>query len=162
MFNHGLRTKVLAGIQLDQTDNIFHLQYADDLIIFSTCGQEDLYIIKLILYLFEGSSGLSINFLKSCLYFTDYGFQLNVTSVMTLNCTKSCLPIIYLGIPLSRGWLRRQDWTKLIGMFRSRLSSWKSIYLSLGCRLTLIQSLLSTILVYWTSVFKLPSWVIKK
>lgn len=103
MFNHGLRTKVLAGIQLDQTDNICHLQYADDLIIFSTCGQEDLYIIKLIFYLFEGSSSLSINFLKSCLYFTDYGFQLNVTSVMTLNCTKSCLPIIYLGIPLSRG-----------------------------------------------------------
>lgn len=33
MFNYALRSKVLIGVQLDHSENICHLQYADDLII---------------------------------------------------------------------------------------------------------------------------------
>lgn len=68
MFHHALKSKVLIGAQLSQIESISHLQYADNLIIFSLGDQEDLQIIKLILYLFEGCSGLSIIYSKSCLY----------------------------------------------------------------------------------------------
>ncbi|XP_039138867.1 uncharacterized protein LOC120276209 [Dioscorea cayenensis subsp. rotundata] len=130
MFFHALRSKVLFGVPLNQFDSICHLQYADDLLIFSAGGQDDLRIIKLILYVFEGSSGLSINFSKSW-------------------------------VPLSGKRPKRLDWDKLIGAVRSRLTPWKANYLSLGGRLTLINSVLSTVPVYWMSVFKLPAWVIK-
>lgn len=41
-------------------------------------------------------------------------------------------------------------------------SSWKVRYLSLGGRLTLVNSVLSAIPTYWLSLFKIPCWVIKK
>lgn len=138
MFTHALRSRTLVGFPLDHSDSICHLQYADDLIIFSAGGHEDLNIIKLILYLFEGSPGLSINYSKSCLYSTNYGFQPYHASAKTLNCSRNCLPLTYLGVPLSGRRPSRQDWTHLIETVRSRLSPWKAIYLSLGGHLTLL------------------------
>lgn len=38
MFWHALRTNVLLGVPIEPLDNIFHLQYADDLIIFIAGG----------------------------------------------------------------------------------------------------------------------------
>ncbi|XP_039113776.1 uncharacterized protein LOC120249345 [Dioscorea cayenensis subsp. rotundata] len=162
MFSHVLRSKVLVDVPLNQSVNICHFQYADDLLIFSADGQDDLHIIKLILYLFEGSSGLSINFSKSWLYSTNFGFQPHQSSARNLNCSRNCLPITYLGIPLSGRRPKRSDWVKLTSMVCSRLSPWKAKYLSLGGRLTLINSVLSIVPVYWISVFKLPNWVIKE
>lgn len=51
MFWHALQSRVLLGVPIGPLENICHLQYADDLIIFSAGEQEDLQIIKLILYL---------------------------------------------------------------------------------------------------------------
>lgn len=162
MFNHAFTSKALIGVKLDQSKSICHLQYANDLIILSVGGQEDFHITKLILYLFKGSYGLSINYLKNCLYSTNYDYQPNIVSAMTLNCNRDCLPITYLGVPLLGRWPRRQDWAKLTGMVSSRLTPWKAIYLSLGGCLTLINLVLSTIPVYYISVFKLPTWVIQE
>ena len=132
MFTHALKSKVLVGVPIGSSGSISHLQYADDLIIFSAGGQEDLQIFKLMLYLFEGSSGLTINFSKSCLYSTNYGFQPNAASAAILNCARDCLPLTYLGVPISGRRPRRQDWLKLILMVRAKLTSWKANYLSLG------------------------------
>lgn len=85
----------------------------------------------------------------------NYGFQPNLASVMILNCSRDCIPITYLEVPLTGRRLRRQDWSNLIGLIQSRLTSWTAIYLSLGGRLTLINPVLSTIPIYWMSVFKL-------
>lgn len=49
---------------------VCNLQYVDDLLIIPIGGVEDLRIFKLILYLFEGLSGLTTNFTKMCLYST--------------------------------------------------------------------------------------------
>lgn len=45
-----------------------NLHYADDLLILTSRWLEDLRIIKLIPYLFEGMSGLETNFSKKCLF----------------------------------------------------------------------------------------------
>ena len=47
-------------------------------------------------------------------------------------------------------------------MVRAKLTFWKANYLSLGGRLTLLNSVLSSIPTYWMSVFKLPVWVVKE
>lgn len=162
MFSHALRSRILVGVPIGNSDSICHLQYANDLIIFSAGGQDDLLIIKLILYLFEGASGLTINFNKRCLYSTNYGFQPSAASTSILNCVRDCLPLTYLGVPISGRRPKREDWTKLTSLVRAKLSSWKSTYLSLGGCLTLLNSVLSSVPTFWMSVFKLPSWVIKE
>lgn len=68
MFNNALNSGILHGIALgDLGVKMCHIQYADDLLVMMTGGGEDLGIIKLILYLFEGLWGLSANFGKTCL-----------------------------------------------------------------------------------------------
>lgn len=44
---------------------------------------------------------------------------------------------------------------------RSKLTTWKANLISLGGRLTLVNSVLSVIPNYWMSIFKLPCCVIK-
>ena len=56
-----------------------YFQYVDDLIILTTRGIEDLRIIKLVLYLFEGTSSLGINFQKTCMYSSRFGHMIDIT-----------------------------------------------------------------------------------
>lgn len=100
---------------------------------------------------------MSINFHKSFLYYAKYCELLDSTCIYTLNYTTDRLPGTYLGISISRRSPRRQDW---LSMIRARLTSWKLRYISTGDRLSLINSILSTIPTYGMSVFKLPKWVI--
>lgn len=65
-FTHVLSSKVLYEVSLGNLGQVCHLQYADDLLILTACGEEDLRVIKLIFYLFEGMSSLAINFHKTC------------------------------------------------------------------------------------------------
>ena len=72
------------------------------------------------------------------------------------HCLTSLLPLTYLGILISGRIPRRQDWKQLISKTWSHLPSWKSKFLSLGARLTLMNSILSAV------PNLLPQWVIKK
>lgn len=93
------------------------------MLVLTTGELEDLRIAKLILYLFEGMSGLETNFFKTCLYSTNLGELPNSTAAETLNCKKALLLVTYLCIPISSRRLRRQDWEELISKVRRRLSS---------------------------------------
>lgn len=120
-----------------------------------TRDQEDFLIMKLIIYLFEGSSRLAINYNKSCLYSMNFEFQPSAFLALILNCTRDCFPLTYLRVPILGRHRRRQDWTKLTSMVRAKLSSWKVNYLSLRDRVTLLNSILSFIPTYWMSILKL-------
>ena len=58
MFSHALNSGILYGVPLGECRKMCNLQYADDLLILSAGGKEDLRVIKFILFLFEGMSGL--------------------------------------------------------------------------------------------------------
>lgn len=85
----------------------------------------------------------------------------HISHSRTLHCSSGSLPITYLGIPISGGRPRKQDWDILLSKIRSRLASWKSKLLSLGGRLTLVNSVLTAIPTYWMSLFRLPVGVAK-
>jgi hypothetical protein len=70
-------------------------------------------------------------------------------------------PINYLGIPIHFKKLRNQDWARVGERFEKRLSSWKGKHLSIGGRLTLINSVLSSLPMYMLSFFSIPKGVIK-
>lgn len=69
MFTNALQSKILVGIPLGEFGSMCNLHYADDLLIITTGGLEDLRIIKLIIYVFEGLFGLKPNFAKTSLFF---------------------------------------------------------------------------------------------
>ncbi|KAJ4811538.1 RNA-directed DNA polymerase (reverse transcriptase)-related family protein [Rhynchospora pubera] len=80
----------------------------------------------------------------------------------SLNVSTSALPLTYLGLPLSLQRPDRLSFQPLVDKIRRRLAGWKSSLLSRAGRVLLASSVLSTIPVYWMSVFKLPQWVIKE
>lgn len=109
----------------------------------SSSGLDQAIILKLILYSFEMASGLKINFTKSSLIYLkqEQGKDLVLSAI--LNYKLESLPIKYLRLPLNNRGPARSDWLELIEKVERRLASWKGKLLSLGGRLTLINSVLS-------------------
>lgn len=124
MFTHALRSKILVGVPLGEFGSRYNLHYAEDLLILTMGGLEDLIIVKLMLYLFE-SIGLATNFTKSCLYSSRIGELPQAGAAESLNCEVSFLPVIYLGVPIVGRRPRRQDREGMIQKVRRRLSSSK-------------------------------------
>ena len=72
------------------------------------------------------------------------------------------LPITYLGLPLHFKKASFNDWTFVLDKLNNRLDCWKGRCLSLGGRLTLLNSVLSAIPTYYLSVLHLPAKVVKE
>lgn len=71
--------------------------------------------------------------------------------------TQGSLPVQYLGVPLIPHKLRLQDYKPLIDKVLSNISSWTAMYLSFVGRLHLIQSVIMSMINFWTSIFLLPA-----
>jgi hypothetical protein len=67
----------------------------------------------------------------------------------------------YLGIPIHFRKLQNADWHKVEERFE-KLSGWKGKHLSTQGRLTLINSVLSSLPMYMMSFFAIPRGVLKK
>lgn len=72
------------------------------------------------------------------------------------------LPVRYLGLPLMTQGMKKQDYAPLLEKLRSNISSWTCRYLSYAGRLQLIASVLTSIVNFWASVFRLPCSCIKE
>ncbi|XP_071687680.1 uncharacterized protein [Rutidosis leptorrhynchoides] len=66
-----------------------------------------------------------------------------------------------LGVPLISTRLYQKDFKGLIDSMRMKIDDWKNKFLSFTRRVQLIKSVLSSMQVYWSSVFILPDSVIK-
>ena len=146
----GFEVSKVAGNSMDIT----HLQYADDTLIF--CGaEEQLLILRLILVYFEAIFGLHINWNKSHLY------PINVVPNMEhlsqpLGGVIGTLPSVYLGMPLEAKSGAIDIWNPIVEKCEKKLARWRSQYLSLGGRLTLINSVLDALPTYMLSIFHIP------
>jgi hypothetical protein len=118
--------------------------------------------MKLLLGAFEQISGLKINFHKSeVLCFGDA--QDSLESYLELFGYKyEYFPLKYLGLPIHFKKLRNSDWKIIVERVGKRLASWKGKHLSIGGRLTLINSVLSSLPLYMMSFFAIPKGVLKK
>ena len=79
-----------------------------------------------------------------------------------LGCKAGLLPTTYLGLPLGAPHKSVGMWDPNEEMFRRRLATWKRQYISKGGRVTLIQSIMSNLLIYFMSFFRIPSLVCKR
>ena len=66
------------------------------------------------------------------------------------------LPNLYLGLPLGAPHKAIGVWDSFEERFRKRMASWKMLYISKGGRFTLIRSTLSSLPIYFLSLFCMP------
>jgi len=71
-------------------------------------------------------------------------------------CNMETFPIQYSGIPIYYWKLSNNDWLRVQERFEKCLGSWKGKNLSTGGRLTLINSVLSSLPMYMMSFFEIP------
>jgi hypothetical protein len=71
-------------------------------------------------------------------------------------------PCKYPGLPLKTGRLTRQDEEILVDKVAARLPGWKGKTLNKTGRLALVNSVLSSVVIYHISVFPLSKWAIKR
>lgn len=116
---------------------ISHLLYADDNLVF--CEAEDAQIkhLRAILTIFEGISGLHVNWHKSCLYPVNQEPNMQ-TLAKNLGCQLASLPTEYLGMPLGSKNKEQELCSEILEGSEWKLARWKNHHLSLGGRLALI------------------------
>jgi hypothetical protein len=112
--------------------------------------------LKWALRAFEGLSGLKINFTKSVLIPLNIDNSLAHNFATQLNCKLGSLPMKYLGLSLHWKKPTRLDWQSVIDKIQSRLPIWKGKLLSLGGWLVLLNYVLSTIPLYYLTMYKNP------
>jgi hypothetical protein len=139
-----------------------YLQYADDTILLIQDNLEYARNLKFILILFEKMSGLKINFHKSEVYCFGNANNNKEAYAEIFTCPIKKLPICYLGVPIDHKTLSKTQWANTEEKFEKKLGVWQGRYLSLGGRLTLINSSLSNIPLYMLSLYLAPSAVLKK
>ncbi|KAK1440855.1 hypothetical protein QVD17_06687 [Tagetes erecta] len=66
------------------------------------------------------------------------------------------LPVRYLGVPLVATRVKTTDCRVLVEKVENRISDWKNKLLSFAGRCQLINSIISSLHVFWSSVFILP------
>jgi hypothetical protein len=137
------------------------LQYANDTIIFMEDDLERANNMKLVLCAFEQLLGLKINFHKSkffC-YGAAKGLELEYSDIF--GCGVGSFPFKYLGIPIHHRKSSNTEWRVIEERFQKKLSGWKGKLLSVGGRLVLINSILSSLAMFMFSFFEVPREVLK-
>ncbi|XP_078150757.1 uncharacterized protein LOC144546100 [Carex rostrata] len=152
----------LGAIRLPFPDMRPCLLYADDALLFLKPDPNQAQAIKLALLVFQQVSGLAINLEKTELLALNTLQENKIEIAAMLNCRLAELPMTYLGIPLSDKRLPKSAYLDLLHKFSKRLGGWASRFLSIAGRLTLLNSILSSLPVHFMSVLKLPEWVILK
>ncbi|KAK2638085.1 hypothetical protein Ddye_025880 [Dipteronia dyeriana] len=131
--------------------------FEDDKIIFTKTKLEYLCNIKRILRCFEFVSGLKIKFFfKSCCVRVGKKAVNMPMWVATLKCKATIFPINYLGIPLGSRPSSLAFWRPVVDRIKDRLKPWKRKFLTKSGRVVLIKAMLSSILTYFMSIFKIP------
>lgn len=139
---------------------ITNCHYANDTIIFFEADEHNIERAWWTMLAFEALSGIRMNLQKTELF--SFNNELGPVLAKTFRCQFASFPLKYLGLPLHKSKLAQKDWDFILAKFDQTLQNWKGQMLSIGGRLTLINSVLSSIPLYTLSLFQIPTSVLKK
>ena len=135
---------------------ISHLLFANDTILFCDASREQLLSIRLALSCFQAFTGLKVNVGKSEIVLVGEVYNLAELASI-LHCRVGSLPMKYM--PLGSSFKTASIWNPILEKMEKKLSGWKRLYLSKGGRLTLLRSTLSSLPMYFLSLFTIPKAV---
>lgn len=110
---------------------------------------------------FGAASGLWPNEEKSSVFFCQVSDDIKNLIAGIMRFDIGVLPVKYLGVPLVTTSLSHADCYPLMEQVRNQIQKWQNNWLSYAGRLQLALSVLSSMQVYWSSVFILPVSVSK-
>ena len=165
LINRVVEGNYLSGIRIanrrSEEQVISHLLYVDDTLLFCEADKDQLKFLSWTLMWFEAVSSLRIN-LNKCEIIPILPV-VNVENLASdLGCEVGSLPTSYLGLPLGAKHKTLGVWDSVEERFLKRLASWKIQYISKGERLMLIRSTLSSLPIYYLSLFRMPQKVCAK
>ena len=132
---------------------ISHILFAYDTPLFCDPNQDQSTYLSWLLMWFEAISVLKINLNKSEIILVHNVENVEILA-LELGCKVGPLPS-YLGLPLGAQHNSLVVWDVIEERFRRRLGLWKRQYISKGRRLTLLLSTLSSLPIYFMSLFRL-------
>ncbi|GJR19962.1 RNA-directed DNA polymerase, eukaryota, reverse transcriptase zinc-binding domain protein [Tanacetum coccineum] len=139
---------------------ITHLYFADNLLMLCHGDPTSINTIKRALEKFSNVSVLHLNMSKSTMFCGSLSVDEKNTLLNILPFKIGKLLVRYLGVPLMDKKISVKDYKSLVDKVRHKLSDWKNKSLSYAGRSQLIASVLSSMQVYWGSVFLLPTTVV--
>ncbi|GJS44918.1 putative reverse transcriptase domain, reverse transcriptase zinc-binding domain protein [Tanacetum coccineum] len=123
---------------LCEQQRIINLCFADDLFLFARGHPSSVSVIMDALEEFKQVSGLVPSIPKSTAYFCNVPNAIKASILNSMPFAEGVLPV----------------------QLESRVNDWRNKFLSLAGRLQLIRSVLSSMHIYWASVFILPSRIV--
>ena len=140
---------------------IFHLLFADDIILFCDASRDQMFSIRLALSCFQVFTALKVNVGKREIIPVGKVNNLDALANILL-CRVGSLPMKYLGMPLETSFKIALIWNPILEKMEKKLSGWKRLYLSEGGRLTLLKSTLSSLPMYFLSLSTIPKAVVAR
>jgi hypothetical protein len=129
------------------------LQYADDTIFFVEGSMDEARALHHMINIFGELSSLRLNRDKSSLVCFGLSEEEQGALVVVLMSPRISLPIRYLGLPLRCTRMKKRDWSYLFDKITVKLDGWHSSLLSKGGRLILLNSVITSIPVFYFSIF---------
>ena len=138
---------------------VSHLQFADNTLFFIKEDENSIRTLYSSLKTFSAVSRLKINFGKISML----GINLEEEEVTypadLVECSVGVWPAKYLGLPLGGNPKKKTLWEPVVIKVAKRLDRWKRAFLSRSGRLTLIRSVLSSLPIYYMSLFTMPQGI---
>lgn len=167
-FSKTINSNVHSGMLKSYGNNsgvlrVSHLLYADDILIFTKGCDSNVRNLMNILIKFCDVTGQRINQAKSGIFFSKH--IPDAHKEMILNITQfqeSQLPAIYLGAPLFQGRIKSIYFDELVSKLNRKIRGWMRNYLSFAGRVTLVQSVLSSMGLHAMTVLPVPKTVLHK
>ncbi|XP_022015024.1 uncharacterized protein LOC110914542 [Helianthus annuus] len=139
---------------------IINLCFADDLFLFARGEIASARYIMNSISKFAKMSGLLPNNQKSTVFFCNVPSYFKSAILNIMPFKEGSLPVRYLGVPLISSGLLYRDCNVLLEKLDKKIMHWRNKLLSFAGRVQLIVSVLSSMHIFWSSVFMLPSRVV--
>ncbi|GJV62404.1 hypothetical protein Tco_1468504 [Tanacetum coccineum] len=123
--------------------------------------KENAKALMSILRCFEDVLGLRVNFNNSKLYGLGVSDEELGSMASGMGCDIGEFLFTYLGLPIGENISRVNAWKPIVDKFKNCLANWKAKTMSFGGRLTLVKSVLGSLPLYYFSMFRVPTSVLK-
>lgn len=141
---------------------VSHIQYADDTTFMVEGSKENAEALRWLLKNFELVLGLSINFDKSTAFGVNIERGRLEEMVEGWGCSVGRLPIPYLSLKVGGRIGGVQGWKEVVERVKMKLRNWDNRKISMGGRITIVNSMLSSMPLYSMSFLPMPKTVVKQ